>query len=106
MVEDAVTEGSPAMEGSNGNKLVKILTIDGGGIRGLIPAVFVREIEHRCQRPAHELFDVIAGTSTGSLVRDVGHQTADQCLVSRVHHVLLRSPSSRSVSRPRYCDAA
>ncbi len=56
------------MEQVNGNKLVKVLTVDGGGIRGLIPALFVAEIERRCSLPTHELFDVIAGTSTGGLV--------------------------------------
>jgi len=49
-------------------QLIRILTIDGGGIRGLIPAIFLAEIEKRCGRPAHELFDVITGTSTGALV--------------------------------------
>ena len=56
------------MEQVNGNELIKVLTIDGGGIRGLIPALFVAEIERRCGKAAHQLFDVIAGTSTGGLV--------------------------------------
>lgn len=46
----------------------KILSIDGGGVRGLIPAIVLREIERRTERPAHELFDVIAGTSTGAII--------------------------------------
>jgi hypothetical protein len=56
------------MEEVHGNELIKVLTVDGGGIRGLIPALFVAEIERRCGKPVHELFDVIAGTSTGALV--------------------------------------
>jgi hypothetical protein len=45
-----------------------LLTIDGGGIRGAIPARVLEEIEARMQRPACELFDMIAGTSTGGII--------------------------------------
>jgi patatin-like phospholipase/acyl hydrolase len=46
----------------------KILSIDGGGIRGVIPAAVLVEIEARTQKPVAELFDLIAGTSTGGLL--------------------------------------
>ena len=46
----------------------RILSIDGGGIRGLIPALVLAHIEDQCQKPAAELFDVIAGTSTGGIL--------------------------------------
>jgi patatin-like phospholipase/acyl hydrolase len=49
-------------------KPVKILSIDGGGIRGIIPALVLAEIERRTERPACELFDLIAGTSTGGII--------------------------------------
>ena len=47
---------------------MKVLAIDGGGIRGLIPARVLAEIERRCGRPAGELFDLVAGTSTGAII--------------------------------------
>jgi patatin-like phospholipase/acyl hydrolase len=47
---------------------VRILSIDGGGIRGIIPAVLLAEIERLTGRPACELFDLIAGTSTGGII--------------------------------------
>ena len=47
---------------------MKVLTIDGGGIRGLIPARVLEEIERRCERPAGEMFDLVAGTSTGAII--------------------------------------
>jgi uncharacterized protein len=47
---------------------VNILSIDGGGIRGLIPAVVLAEIERRTGRRVAELFDLIAGTSTGGIL--------------------------------------
>jgi hypothetical protein len=47
---------------------VRVLAIDGGGIRGLIPALVLTEIERRSQRRIFELFDLIAGTSTGGIL--------------------------------------
>jgi len=47
---------------------VKVLAIDGGGIRGLIPALVLAEIERRTRRPIASLFDVVAGTSTGAIL--------------------------------------
>ena len=45
-----------------------ILSIDGGGIRGVIPATVLDYIEKTVGRPTAELFDLIAGTSTGGLI--------------------------------------
>jgi uncharacterized protein len=47
---------------------VKILSIDGGGIRGLIPALVLAEIESRTGRRVAQLVDLIAGTSTGGIL--------------------------------------
>ncbi|CAG8492584.1 11449_t:CDS:2, partial [Gigaspora rosea] len=46
----------------------KILSIDGGGIRGILPALWLSEIEYRTHRPISHLFNLIAGTSTGGIV--------------------------------------
>src|SRR5918998_1904221 len=47
---------------------VRVLSIDGGGIRGLIPALVLAEVERRSGRRTFELFDLIAGTSTGGIL--------------------------------------
>ena len=47
---------------------MKVLSIDGGGIRGLIPALLLEEIERRTGRRIGECFDLIAGTSTGGII--------------------------------------
>ena len=47
---------------------IKILSIDGGGIRGIIPAIILSRIEEKTLKPIAELFDLIAGTSTGGLL--------------------------------------
>ena len=51
-------------------KFVKILAIDGGGIRGIIPALILKEIESRLKNKKNlsECFDVMAGTSTGAII--------------------------------------
>src|SRR3954454_2165256 len=47
---------------------MRILSIDGGGIWGLIPATLLDHIERKTGRPICELFDLIAGTSTGGII--------------------------------------
>ncbi len=47
---------------------VRVLSIDGGGIRGIIPAIVLAELEARAQKPVAALFDLIAGTSTGGII--------------------------------------
>ncbi|MGH6915261.1 MAG: patatin-like phospholipase family protein, partial [Geminicoccales bacterium] len=52
---------------------LRVLSIDGGGIRGLIPALVLEELERRLNakgktRPLHAYFDLIAGTSTGGIL--------------------------------------
>ncbi len=49
-------------------RTIRVLSIDGGGIRGIIPALVLGEIERRTERPVAELFDLIAGTSTGGIL--------------------------------------
>ncbi|MGB3507915.1 MAG: patatin-like phospholipase family protein [Microcoleaceae cyanobacterium] len=53
----------------------KILSLDGGGIRGVITARILIEIEKQIQaqkgQSLHEYFDLVAGTSTGSIIAAV-----------------------------------
>ncbi|XVF36237.1 hypothetical protein REPUB_Repub19eG0040900 [Reevesia pubescens] len=64
---------SPLQPPTYGN-LITILSIDGGGIRGLIPGTILAFLESQLQKLDGEqarladYFDVIAGTSTGGLV--------------------------------------
>ena len=48
--------------------LFRVLSIDGGGIRGVIPARILAEIEDRTNCRICDLFDLIAGTSTGGIL--------------------------------------
>lgn len=45
-----------------------VLSLDGGGIRGMISAVFLLRLEETLGRPLGECFDLVAGTSSGSVL--------------------------------------
>ncbi|MDF1510330.1 CBASS cGAMP-activated phospholipase [Robertmurraya sp. DFI.2.37] len=47
---------------------MKVLCIDGGGIRGVFAVAILDEIEKELGKPIGEAFDLIAGTSTGAIV--------------------------------------
>lgn len=47
---------------------IRILSIDGGGIRGILPARVLQHIEEAAGRKINEIFDLIAGTSTGGIL--------------------------------------
>jgi patatin-like phospholipase/acyl hydrolase len=49
------------------NKDFKILEVDGGGLKGTIFLVFLAELEKRLDKPCHEIFDLVIGTSTGGI---------------------------------------
>lgn len=50
------------------DKSALILSVDGGGIRGLIPASFLSLLEKDLQHSVYDTFDMYAGTSVGSFV--------------------------------------
>ncbi|WVY92083.1 hypothetical protein V8G54_037597 [Vigna mungo] len=63
-----------ATQKSEDGHLITVLSIDGGGIRGIIPGVLLAFLESELQKldgadaRLADYFDVIAGTSTGGLV--------------------------------------
>jgi patatin-like phospholipase/acyl hydrolase len=61
------------MSGSDRNapgdgKFFRILSLDGGGIRGVFPAAFLARLEEHLEYPISRYFDLIAGTSTGGII--------------------------------------
>lgn len=50
------------------NKNFKILSIDGGGIRGIYSAHILKRIEDEFNIKLKDHFDLIAGTSTGAII--------------------------------------
>jgi len=45
-----------------------VLAVDGGGIRGIIPAMVIAHIERKMRKSAGQLFDLMVGTSTGGIL--------------------------------------
>ncbi|KAL6318319.1 hypothetical protein AAG906_039411 [Vitis piasezkii] len=86
MEKSLVPQIQPPTYGS----LVTILSIDGGGIRGIIPATILALLESQLQEldgddaRIADYFDVIAGTSTGGLVTAMLTAPDDQKLRSLI----------------------
>ena len=60
--------GSPAFARTLSSRGVRVLAMDGGGIRGLVLVEMLRKIEADSGRRITDLFDVICGTSAGGLL--------------------------------------
>ncbi|HLZ99023.1 MAG TPA: patatin-like phospholipase family protein [Steroidobacteraceae bacterium] len=58
----------PALGGNPYGACVRILAIEGGGVRGVIPAHILAMIEERTHKAISAQFDLIVGTSTGALL--------------------------------------
>jgi uncharacterized protein len=50
------------------NKKTVILSIDGGGVKGIIPIMILKEIENLLGKPISENIDYFTGTSSGALI--------------------------------------
>src|SRR5450432_517190 len=45
-----------------------ILCLDGGGIRGILTLQLLKALEAQAGAPCHQIFDMVAGTSTGAII--------------------------------------
>lgn len=59
----------------------RVLSLDGGGILGIIPTLVVAHVERQLGASASDRFDLIAGTSTGGILA-LGLSLQDQQGVS------------------------
>lgn len=48
--------------------MTKIISIDGGGIRGIVGATILNALEVKLNKPIYKCTDIITGTSTGGLI--------------------------------------
>ncbi|BAH93955.1 Os07g0520900, partial [Oryza sativa Japonica Group] len=63
-------------------KGLRILSMDGGGMKGLATVQILKQIEQGTGKRIHEMFDLICGTSTGGMLAmalGVKQMTLDQC---------------------------
>ncbi|XP_062186520.1 phospholipase A I [Phragmites australis] len=63
-------------------KGLRILSMDGGGMKGLATVQMLKQIEQGTGKHIHEMFDLICGTSTGGMLAmalGIKQMTLDQC---------------------------
>lgn len=97
----------------------RILSLDGGGIRGIVAAKMLAAIEKEIQQPLNEYFHLIAGTSTGSILAaaiasgrssqdivDLYQQKSSIIFPYKKRFSLLRIPLllKHGISAPKYSD--
>lgn len=71
--------------GPNCRPKLRVLSLSGGAVRGLLPAVILAHIEEITGKPISQLFDLIVGTSTGSIIA-----------------TLLTIPKEKGSTKPKY----
>lgn len=77
----------------------KILQVDGGGIRGIIPAVILAYLEEKCGKPLCQCFDLITGTSTGAII---GGGIAAGVSASEIKDLYINKGKALFTSRTRF----
>lgn len=85
------------------DRTVTVLSIDGGGIRGLIPALLLADMEARMGQPISALFDLVAGTSTGGLLA-LGLTKPDPGAPERPHYAAAELADFYREDGPRIFD--
>lgn len=87
-------------------RLFRILSIDGGGIRGVFPAAYLAEVEKRflSGEPIGRHFDMVAGTSTGGIIalalaRGMSAQEALRIYVERGRRIFPPTAGARKWAR-------
>ncbi len=60
-----------ALQKTRKERPVRVLSVDGGGTRGLIPARVLQELEKKTGQPIAELFDLLIGSSSGAITVSV-----------------------------------
>ena len=84
-----------------------ILALDGGGARGIYPAHILDRLERRLSKPIGNCFDLIVGTSTGSIIAGaaaagVGMRTLVELFEEKASDVFGRKRFDRGLIRSKY----
>ena len=90
-------------------KIANILSIDGGGIRGIIALEQLLVMEKLIDVPLYKYFDYIVGTSTGSIVAvllSIGYSASDLLDLYYIHgsNIFDKKFFRFGITRPKYSD--
>ena len=50
------------------SRALRLLCVDGGGVRGLVPLRVLQNLKKRTKQEPHQLFDLICGSGTGGVL--------------------------------------
>jgi len=106
-LDDSDTIGNLAEDKGNAKW---ICAVDGGGLRGIFPLRVLEQLERYYRRPAFEIFDMFAGTSTGSMISAALARglSVDQVISAyadaSIRRVLFRSNAKGQHQAFRYLD--
>ncbi|XP_054636305.1 85/88 kDa calcium-independent phospholipase A2 [Dunckerocampus dactyliophorus] len=64
----AMSGGTSQVDGNKKRRMDRLLCLDGGGIKGLVLIQMLIALEKEAGQPTRELFDWVAGTSTGGIL--------------------------------------
>ena len=98
--------------------VVRVLSVDGGGVRGLLALEVIKYLEALSSKPVSEMFDIITGTSTGGLIalglaKDNGYSAAALSSVYQYYcpKIFARTTAQKlksfaKLAGPKYSNAA
>jgi len=81
------------------NRVLRVLTLDGGGAKGFYTLGVLREIEAMVGCPLHQKFDLVFGTSTGAIIASLialGHSVDSILELYRKHVPTVMSQKTAS----------
>lgn len=90
------------------SKDLRVLSIDGGGVRGVFPARILFNLQNDTGLPLYQVFDVMAGTSVGAIIASIlasGGSIDDalQIVFERANDIFSRHGSMvRAINTPLY----
>ncbi|WP_300461652.1 patatin-like phospholipase family protein [Desulfobacula sp.] len=81
-------------------KPFNILSLNGGGVRGIFQAMFLKHLQKELNAPLYETFDLIAGTSTGSIIASAVALDID---ISRI--IDLYRNKAETIFKSKFCSS-
>lgn len=92
-------------------KDINYLTIDGGGVKGIVPLMILAEVEERLDIQVNEHFKYMAGSSTGALIVGMlrfGHSPREilDIYMEMIPEIFNKKPLRNGIIFPKYSDRA